>query len=134
MSLPERAYDLVGDILATGVERASAGEPLEAALEAAATGAGRAVGATAGASGVAAFVRALGEHGFEARIRGDVVLLANCAFDALARRHRSLVCGLNRAFVQGVADAVGCGLTADLSPAPGRCCVTARVEPVSPAP
>jgi hypothetical protein len=50
-------------------------------------------------------------------------------FDALATKHRSLVCGLNRAFVQGVADGLGCpDVTASLEPDPERCCVKARLR------
>jgi len=37
------------------------------------------------------------------------------------------VCGLNRSFVQGVVDGVGCaGATAHLEPEPGQCCVKVR--------
>jgi predicted ArsR family transcriptional regulator len=57
------------------------------------------------------------------------VVLANCPFDALAQKHTALVCGLNRDFVQGVAEGLGCdGVAACLEPEPGRCCVTARAE------
>ena len=52
------------------------------------------------------------------------MLLANCPFDSLARTHTELVCGINRSFVQGVADGVGCtDVTATLEPAPSQCCV-----------
>lgn len=139
VSLPGRAYDLVGHILAAGVEGAGAGAPLDDALEAAATTAGRELGTAAGGSDVAAFTRVLAEQGFEPRVQEQTVLLANCPFDVLAQRHTTLVCGLNRAFVQGVADAVGCDVSACLEPEPGLCCVKARISPevspeVSPAP
>ena len=70
----------------------------------------------------------LAGQGFEPRLEDDdTVLLANCPFDALARTHTALVCGLNRSFVQGVADGIGCaGVTAHLEPEPGQCCVKAR--------
>ncbi|MDF1602698.1 helix-turn-helix domain-containing protein [Nocardioides sp. YIM 152315] len=129
VSLPERAYDLVGHILAAGVERASSGESLASALDAAATDAGREVGATADGNDVPAFSRALAAQGFEPRVEGDTVLLANCPFDTLARRHTALVCGLNRSFVQGVADGVGCDVAARLDPEAGRCCVKGRIAP-----
>jgi hypothetical protein len=38
---------------------------------------------------------------------------------------------MNRAFVQGVADGVGCPVTARLAPQPGLCCV--KGEPAAPA-
>ncbi len=35
-------------------------------------------------------------------------LLGNCPFDALAQKHRTLLCGLRHDFVQGIADGTGC--------------------------
>jgi predicted ArsR family transcriptional regulator len=143
VSLPDRRYDLVGHILARGVERAGGGVPLATALDEAAAESGRgggpagahaAVGRRLAARGdLATFARLLAALGFEPRIEGETVLLANCPFDALARTHTALVCGLNRAFVQGVADGVGCGATACLEPEPGLCCVKARVGPDQPS-
>jgi predicted ArsR family transcriptional regulator len=55
------------------------------------------------------------------------VVLANCPFDALAKEHTELVCGLNQSFVQGVADGLGCErVVALLEPEPGNCCVKTR--------
>lgn len=128
VSLPERHYDLVGRILADGVERALAGTAgLEDAIEEAATAAGREVGATAAPGGLPELAGALAEQGFEPRVQYDSIVLANCPFDALAKSHTELVCGLNRCFVQGVADGLGCaGVTAQLDPEPGLCCVKVR--------
>ncbi|HEU5035917.1 MAG TPA: helix-turn-helix domain-containing protein [Nocardioides sp.] len=123
VSLPSRQYDLVGHILASGVERAAGGVPLPEALDAAAAEAGREAAAP---GDLATFTDVLADLGFEPRVEDDTVLLANCPFDALAKTHTALVCGLNRAFVQGVADGVGCGVTACLEPEPGLCCVKAR--------
>ena len=124
VSLPDRKYDLVGHILASGVERATDGVTLSAALEEAAAEAGR----DAAAPGdLTTFTEALADLGFEPRVEDDAVLLANCPFDALAKTHTALVCGLNQAFVQGVADGVGCGVTACLEPEPGQCCVKGRL-------
>ena len=124
VSLPDRKYDLVGDILASGVERAASGADLTAALEDAAAEAGRAA-ATPG--DLTTFTETLTGLGFEPRLEDDTVLLANCPFDLLAKTHTALVCGLNQAFVQGLADGVGCGVTACLEPEPGQCCVKGRV-------
>lgn len=129
ISLPDRKYDLVGHILASGIERASGGaDPAAAAGEAAAE-VGRAIGAEAAPGDVAAFTRVLADHGFEPRVDGDTVLLANCPFDTLARSHTELVCGINRSFVQGVADGLGCDVSACLAPEPGMCCVQGRIGP-----
>ena len=73
-----------------------------------------------------ALAEVLRSQGFEPQVRDDVVVLANCPFDALAQKHTELVCGLNQAFVQGVADGLASDVTACLEPEPGRCCVKAR--------
>ena len=63
-------------------------------------------------------------------------MLANCPFDALAREHTELVCGLNEGFVRGVLDGVGCaGTEARLDPSRSRVYdrdrgITNRVEDV----
>jgi len=131
VSLPERSYDLVGAILASGIEQARSGPaPLEEAIDEAAAAAGRAIGEAAAPGDLTRFTQVLAGQGYEPRLEDDTVLLANCPFDALARTHTALVCGLNRAFVQGVADGLGCdGLHAQLEPEPGHCCVKARREP-----
>ncbi len=129
VSLPDRHYDLVGDILASGIERArSSGGPLEEAIDQAASETGRAIGTAAAPGDLDRFTEVLAGQGFEPRLEDDdTVLLANCPFDALAQNHTALVCGLNRSFVQGVADGIGCaGVTAHLEPEPGQCCVKAR--------
>lgn len=131
VSLPPRRYDLVGDILAAAVTRASEGEPLEQSLQTSARQEGLALGeATEGldrAASLPALARVLDSQGFEPHVQEDVVVLSNCPFDALAHKHTALVCGLNQAFVQGVADGLGCpDVTACLEPEPGRCCVKAR--------
>ncbi len=132
VSLPERRYDLVGEILAAAVSRAAAGEPLDASLTESARQEGlelgRSVESPAPAS-LAGLADVLGTQGYEPRVDEAAVVLANCPFDALARKHTELVCGLNQAFVQGVADGLGCdGVTACLEPEDGRCCVTARTS------
>jgi predicted ArsR family transcriptional regulator len=137
VSLPPRRYDVVGDILATAVAGATVeGEDctgLERGVAGAARQAGLDLGAAAGdacsAPPLAAVAAVLSGQGYEARVGAGVVELANCPFDALARRHTSLVCGLNVSFVQGVADGLGCrGVTAHLEPAPGACCVKLRAD------
>jgi predicted ArsR family transcriptional regulator len=138
VSLPPRRYDLVGRILAAAVERALAGEPLADATHTAATEEGRAAAAAAlrETSGGAApdpdelarLGGALEADGYEPRLDDDGtrLLLGNCPFDSLARQHTAVVCSLNHAYVQGVADGLGCAaVDARLEPAQDRCCVTA---------
>src|SRR5690349_19868408 len=107
VSLPERRYDLVGAILAEGVERSQSSRgTVGDAVKAVAAERGRAAGAGATTGGAEADRAgdALARHGFEPRRDGDDLLLVNCPFDALAREHTELVCGLNEAFVAGLLD------------------------------
>jgi len=140
VSLPPRQYDVVGDILATAVVRARAGAPLASALDETAHERGAEI---AGATDAAALPRlegvahVLASLGYEPRLEGDRLDLANCPFDTLAEKHTELVCGLNRSFVQGVGDGLGGGVAACLEPAEGQCCVRVRSSssaPGSPTP
>src|SRR5690349_1086433 len=108
VSLPPRRYDLVGDILAAAVTRAGGGVPLDDALQGSARDEGLSVAeAVTGADrpgSLPVLAEVLRSQGFEPQVGDGVVELANCPFDALAQKHTDLVCGLNQAFVQGVAD------------------------------
>jgi predicted ArsR family transcriptional regulator len=129
VTLPERRYDLAARILATAVGQAENGAPLADALRDAAYDEGHRLGAATSAAGpdLARLAQALATQGFEPRVEGAELALANCPFDSLAREHTALVCGLNRWYVQGTADGLGCRATrAYLAPAPGMCCIRAR--------
>ncbi|MDM7854145.1 helix-turn-helix transcriptional regulator [Cellulomonas alba] len=132
VSLPERRYDLVGDILATALEQVGEGAKWDTAVQRAARAEGVRAGdaARAAAGGATAgpepdrLAGALEQHGYEPRVEGSEIVLTNCPFDALAQRHTALVCGLNVDYVQGVADGLECAdAHARLAPAPGLCCV-----------
>ena len=141
ISLPERRYDLAGDLLVKAVAQAErTGTTVSEALQQVADRTGRSVGSQA-ASGLgeqapsdeveAAVLDALAADGYEPRRDGEGITLANCPFHALAREATELVCGMNRAYLGGVLDGIGAsGLDARLDPAPGRCCV--RLEPRRP--
>lgn len=130
VSLPPRRYDLVGDILAAAVTRAAEGVPLDQALHECARleglSMGQGVEGLDRAESLPALAQVLRSQDFEPQVRDDELVLSNCPFDALAQKHTALVCGLNQAFVQGVADSLGSDITACLEPEPGRCCVKAR--------
>lgn len=130
VSIPERHYDLAGDLLAAALAEAEeSGERPAAVLARAAEERGRELGRAA-APGRAGVLRLLAEQGFEPCEEQDSVTLRNCPFHLLARRHTELVCGMNQQFLEGVLDAVGdTGLVARLAPAEGRCCV--RMEPTA---
>jgi predicted ArsR family transcriptional regulator len=132
--LPERRYDLAGQLLASAIDDAAAQDKTPAdALRAAAAGWGRSVAdqarATAGPRPsperlLACACRALTENGYEAQCSADSVVLRNCPFDALAREHTELVCGMNLAILTAVTNQLQeTALAARLEPAPDRCCV-----------
>jgi predicted ArsR family transcriptional regulator len=134
VSLPERGYDLVGRVFAAAVERSLEGASLAETLVEEAHAAGRRDGAaydeTTGevvAGELDRSAEVLAGRGFEPTRIGDGLVLRNCPFDALAREHTALVCGVNKDYVGGVLDGLGCTRTsARLDPGPDRCCV--RVE------
>jgi predicted ArsR family transcriptional regulator len=132
VSLPERRYDLAGRILAAGVDRSVRdGEPVLGAIHAVALESGRAAGADGPADKPEPerTTDVLAAHGYEPRLDVDEIALANCPFDALAREHTELVCGINAAFVEGVLDGLGCtSLQARLDPHPSMCCVRVRAR------
>jgi predicted ArsR family transcriptional regulator len=132
VSLPEREYDLVGQVLAAAVERSLGGDRLEAALSEEARAAGRRDGTAYDGKGgeLERSAGALASRGFEPQRSGDGLVLRNCPFDALAREHTALVCGVNHDYVGGVLDGLGCHrTTARLDPAPDRCCVRVDERP-----
>jgi predicted ArsR family transcriptional regulator len=131
VSLPERSYDLAGDLLAAALTEAEgSGEAPRAVLERRAFERGRSLAAAAGADGGRDQVlRVLEDNGFEPRTEGGAIALANCPFHVLARQHTELVCGMNLHLIGGVLDAVRSpGLVARLRPEPGMCCVRLEGE------
>jgi|SRR4051794_2524812 len=121
LSVPPRRYAVVAEVLAEAVERAAAGgEELPVAVRRAA----RSAGGRLSGDGPHGVLEALTALGYEPRAGTARVELANCPYQALAARHTDLVCGLNEALVEGLLPALEpAGATAELDPAPGRCCV-----------
>ena len=129
VSLPERHYDLAGDLLASAlVEAEQSGERPGVVLGRRAFRRGQELASEVDpASGRESVVRVLEEHGFEPRADDDGIALANCPFHVLAREYTELVCGMNLRLLEGVLDGVpDADLTATLQPEPGRCCVRLR--------
>lgn len=130
VSLPDRRYDLAGHLLAAAVEEGEhSTEPVPAILARHAYRAGTELGHAARHDEATAesLLGALEAHGFEPRTDGDQVLLNNCPFHTLARRHPRLVCRMNLDLLAGLLHGLGhSGLSADLDPAPDRCCVRLR--------
>ncbi len=137
VSLPERRYDLAGRLLVRAVALAERTDrPVAASLHEVAHDAGRELGATEVATAARgrgrrkiteSVVDVLARHGFEPSADRDGITLANCPFHALAAEETELVCGMNLALIEGVLDGMGATkLTAELDPAPPRCCVRIR--------
>ena len=120
VSVPERHYDLAGELLAGAVEdSARDGEPAREALLRRARQAGRELGRQAGT--LEDVVR---DHGYVPRAGPDgATVLANCPFHRLAQRHTDVVCHLNLELLRGAAEATADPRPVVLDPAPGRCCV-----------
>ena len=129
VSVPARHYDLVGSVFAAAVERSLAGEDLAVALADEAHAAGRDDGARLTTSESRAreedrAAEVLAARGYAPYETAEGVRLRNCPFDALATEHTALVCGVNRDYVGGVVEGLGCRhLDAVLDPGEDRCCV-----------
>ena len=139
VSLPERRYELAGQLMARAIEDSGRdGTPVTDALQAVATACGRSVGDQARADldpeptreqVLQVTARTLAARGYEPRRHGDSLTLVNCPFAALVREHTGLVCGMNLALLSGVADQLPASrLRARLDPAEHRCCVVLQAE------
>ncbi|MDL9981100.1 helix-turn-helix domain-containing protein [Microbacterium sp. ASV49] len=124
-SLPERHYELAGELLAAAAEHAEAeGTNVRRALTHVAPRTGARVGA-----GSEDLEDALATCGYDPRPDGSGGLtLENCPFHTLAQRYTDLICTTNLSLVEGIAAGVGDDRQPVLDPKPGRCCVTIRAE------
>lgn len=133
VSVPERRYELAGEIMATAL----AGRDPDATMNGlrdVAIDRGKRLGSEAREHAAArrqplvATMDVLRDAGFEPRRDGrSGIVLQNCPFDALARSNREVVCGMNRALIEGVLAGLGIkGFCAHLEPRPGACCVAIR--------
>jgi predicted ArsR family transcriptional regulator len=138
LSIPERRYDLVGQILVDAIESRSPEESTSDAARRVARRAGEDLGREirrirrlhpAGPERALSVARdVLRDHGFEPyEGRGGELALRNCPFHVLAQKSPELVCGLNQAFVDGLLRGLGNDtVEAALEPQPGQCCVKLR--------
>lgn len=125
VSVPDRHYDLAGELLASAVEEStSSGEPVRDVLLRLAEREGTSLGAEA-----SSLDELLVAAGFEPREDGeDGIVLANCPFHRLAQGHPDIVCSLNLELLRGAVGALGSARDVVLDPSPVRCCV--RIVPV----
>ena len=136
VSIPPRHYDLAGELLATAIQTCRADErPADAALRIAFDH-GRRIGDAARPKAHTSRALAtrelamLADQGYEPVREEGRVVLRSCPFNALARNAPELICGMNRALLEGALRGIGDGDTAAvLEPVPGRCCVELRATP-----
>lgn len=131
-SMPDRRYDLAGQLLADAVADSTAtGTPVGECLERVARAAGRTVGedvrgeAAGEDRSLAELLDVLERQGYEPVVDDGEVALVNCPFHRLAEGHRSLVCGMNLSFLTGLVEGLDPdpAVDAQLLPEPGYCCV-----------
>lgn len=135
VSLPERRYDLVGNLLADAIT--AGGGPAVERAKSVAFEAGLALGKKArekrrlrppGAErAMAVASEVLEEYGFEPARTETEVSLKNCPFHALAQHAPGLVCQMNQGFVDGLMRGLGNEtVQVHLEPTEGQCCVRLR--------
>jgi predicted ArsR family transcriptional regulator len=123
VTAPPRDYLLLAEILLRADED---GAP---AVRTAVERSARAIGEEIGRSGDRdAIEELLRERGYEPFTDDDGSLrFRNCPFHALAEAHRSSVCSLNLALVEGILAGAGArGVRASLEPDRAGCCVAVR--------
>jgi predicted ArsR family transcriptional regulator len=142
VTLPERHYDVAGELLAAALDGSAGSSDIAGSdvgaqerLDAEA----RALGASLGAEArkragsrpsrarlIEAATGLLAERGYEPVAAADgSIVLRNCPFDALAQRHRPVICAMNFSIIGGIVEGLRLhGIVTVLDPAPGRCCVT----------
>jgi predicted ArsR family transcriptional regulator len=128
-SVPPTSYPLAGELLLRAVRERRPEETAEQALRRTATDHGREIAATLPRTGrsrspLGRMRAALEDLGYRPVEREAVVILRNCPFHELVERHRAEVCGLNLAFLRGVAEGLDAGqVSVRPHDEPGTCCV-----------
>jgi len=135
VSLPERRYDLAGEVMAEALTIAARDAvPVPEAIHVAARAAGQHLADSAEPDSAASPKQMVSEllarYGYEPRATDDGVVLTNCPFHRLARTYTELVCGMNLDLIDGALDRLCPGrLQARLDPRPNRCCVAITTTP-----
>ncbi|RII19777.1 Helix-turn-helix domain protein [Streptomyces sp. YIM 130001] len=112
VSVPPRSYDAVGRLLAQVVENGGLDRELQAAAHAAG-----AADPDASAEDLIAVLRA---RGYEPFFDGKTLRLNNCPYRGLADEFPALICGMNLALIEGLANSEW---SPAMDPCPGGCCV-----------
>lgn len=140
VSIPERRYGMLADVLTEAVVSEAEGESARDAALRVAYQRGETLGGSKreqvrpgrlGAErGLSLAADTLEEFGFEPRRAAPTLLrLGNCPFHPLAAKAPELVCAVNQAFLAGYLHGLGSDRTAAvLAPRPDACCVELRGE------
>jgi predicted ArsR family transcriptional regulator len=140
VSVPERHYDLAGELLLQALRSRSSDEPAVEAANRVALERGTTLGEEirqglrGGRIGperaMAVAEEVLSEHGYEPyRPSPTEIRMRNCPFHRLARYDTDLVCGMNHAFISGFIRSLGNeSIGVALEPSPDECCVTLREQ------
>jgi predicted ArsR family transcriptional regulator len=138
VTIPERSYDFVGEILVGALASSEQGRDPKDAARDIASKRGRDVGARVRRElkirrlgpkrALAVAQDALQRLGFEPHLTEEgVVSLRNCPFHKLARQAPELICGINQSFIDGLLRGLGDdSISAALEPTEGRCCVNLK--------
>lgn len=137
VNLPARSYELASRLLADAVEQGSRGGDPAAALRERARAYGRQLGqdvsdrrgGPADSAVPEAALDALAGEGYEPKAIGEGLVLRNCPFHALVGEHRTLVCRMNLALLEGFVEGLGPGASTwqpVLDPGEQHCCVRLR--------
>ncbi|MDQ3940184.1 MAG: transcriptional regulator [Actinomycetota bacterium] len=139
VSIPERRYDIVGEIMLAALTEDSKEPPQESARRIAYKK-GHDIGEDVKAElrlrppgserALAVAEEILARYGYEPyRVGDETISLRNCPFHNLSRRAPELVCGLNREFIDGFLRGLGNEtVEAALLPTPGECCVKLKAK------
>jgi predicted ArsR family transcriptional regulator len=123
LTIPQRRYELLGDILVRAI--AEGPQDADEAADRIAHQRGAEMGRAAGRTPVLHVLAALG---FEPHERSGRIGLRNCPFHHLAATAPQVVCQMNQRLLAGLLHGLGdTGYRAVLAPRPGACCVELRL-------
>jgi len=147
ISLPERRYALLAEMLTRAVVSSQPNEPARQAALRVATETGHQLGERArtqrrlGRLGperaLTAAAEVLDSYGYEPDRASGAILLRNCPFAQLATSTPELVCALNQHLIAGLLAGLGAAqlLHATLAPTRAGCCVQVHTDhPATPSP
>lgn len=135
LSFPPTRYALAGNLMIRALREAGADRPPLESAKASAEAYGREAARELGTdirrrAPLSRMGEALERLGFEPEDDGERVVLRNCPFHELAQRDRELMCGMNVAFLTGLADGLTkSGATVRPSFEKGLCCAVIEKAP-----